>query len=577
MAVENSESRRRGFWRHLLVGGVLLVLTVELGRVTLWVAGWTGWLAAFADGSVWYKIGELLIVGPLLVLAVYMPHWSPIRSLTFVSRMRWLIWSGALLNTIALLRLSEHTWWSPWLPILTVIGLFAPVVLKGLALRQGAWLIRLMTVAVGALFILNYGLNLPKTGGLVVYLPTPVPTAASSPQQGWHLDLQYLARELPRRHPDPFAHLSEQEFHQAVEELDQAIPNLQGHEIVTEMMRLITSLGDPSTSMWPWGRCGFRGYPLGLCWYADGLGVVSVSEETRPSHYARVKRIGEVDLDSACHLIRQVIPHRSKARFLDISPGFLRCPELLHALGIIDDMETTFYQFEDRQGKEFVLEVHPLPDTSIEWIEDPDKPVRLWLENANKNYWYRIFDDVGLLYFKYNRCMEDYAGEFSDFSSEIFEFVKTGKINRLVVDFRRNGGGSRALFDDFMKHLRHYPQLYEPGRILGIIDYHANGAAVVNAVDLQQETDAIFFGTPPDFDGNAFWENLILELPICRASVFYPGRFSKSSSLDSASLRIDIPVCYWLRPQNERKVQLDLVMDSIMSYVRNLPDPAAKQ
>lgn len=53
----------------------------------------------------------------------------------------------------------------------------------------------------------------------------------------WREDLQYLARELPKRHKNLFHTVSREQFERAVAELDTAIPSLQDHQIIVRMMR----------------------------------------------------------------------------------------------------------------------------------------------------------------------------------------------------------------------------------------------------------------------------------------------------------------------------------------------------
>src|SRR5215208_1868306 len=63
----------------------------------------------------------------------------------------------------------------------------------------------------------------------------------------WHEDLQYFARELPKRHKNLFHTVSREQFERAVADLDAAIPSLQGDQIVVRMLHLTAMIGDGHT------------------------------------------------------------------------------------------------------------------------------------------------------------------------------------------------------------------------------------------------------------------------------------------------------------------------------------------
>ena len=52
----------------------------------------------------------------------------------------------------------------------------------------------------------------------------------------WREDLQFLARELPRRHKNAFASMTPAQWDSAVRILDQKLPRLERHQIIVELM-----------------------------------------------------------------------------------------------------------------------------------------------------------------------------------------------------------------------------------------------------------------------------------------------------------------------------------------------------
>ena len=80
----------------------------------------------------------------------------------------------------------------------------------------------------------------------------------------WREDLQYLARELPKRHKNLFHTVSREQFERDVAELDTAIPSLEDHQIIVRMLQITAKVGDAHTYVHL--PQTFRRYPVGLYW-----------------------------------------------------------------------------------------------------------------------------------------------------------------------------------------------------------------------------------------------------------------------------------------------------------------------
>src|SRR4030095_462402 len=99
-----------------------------------------------------------------------------------------------------------------------------------------------------------------KLAGLFVLLLGQLHFAFAVPQtqndvqlqltaQQWQEDLQYLAKELPRRHKNAFHTVSREQFEQAVADLNSRLPNLQPHEIIVGLMSIVASVSDAHTEL----------------------------------------------------------------------------------------------------------------------------------------------------------------------------------------------------------------------------------------------------------------------------------------------------------------------------------------
>jgi hypothetical protein len=84
-----------------------------------------------------------------------------------------------------------------------------------------------------------------------------------------------MAAQMPVRHRDLYHTMSQSAFDSAVASLDARIPTLGRHQIILELARIVALVGDGHTNIAPTRdpRIGFRGYPIALYLFSDGLYV----------------------------------------------------------------------------------------------------------------------------------------------------------------------------------------------------------------------------------------------------------------------------------------------------------------
>src|SRR5438132_2101963 len=101
-----------------------------------------------------------------------------------------------------------------------------------------------------------------------------VDTSRMSREEGWQYDLNLLAREVKRKGYDPFRKISREEFDVSVKKLNDSISKLTDIQIIIEMMKLITKVGDGHTtiSLGPKSTPEFlRTLPIKFYLFKEGL------------------------------------------------------------------------------------------------------------------------------------------------------------------------------------------------------------------------------------------------------------------------------------------------------------------
>jgi hypothetical protein len=179
----------------------------------------------------------------------------------------------------------------------------------------------------------------------------------------WHEDLQYLARELPKRHKNLFYTVSREQFERMVAELDMAIPALADYQIIVRMLQITAKGGDGHTYVHL--PQTFKRYPTVL------LVRYWTARYSRPKEYkealgTKVVKVGGVNISDVQTRLLSVSSQDENEWFvLNNSPGDLENDEInLPNSHLVVSHSTRYYKFLDEDARAV------MPDKRI----DPNWP-----------------------------------------------------------------------------------------------------------------------------------------------------------------------------------------------------------
>ena len=154
--------------------------------------------------------------------------------------------------------------------------------------------------------------------------------------RSWREDLSYMAREMERRHRNLHHTVSRAAFDSAVAALDRRIPSLARHQIIVEMARIASMVGDGHTNIAPTRdpKIGFRVLPIRLYFFKDGLLVRAAARPHASLVGSRVVRIGRATPEQAYGGVRELIGRDNDMGARFFAPFLLAMPEVLHALAL---------------------------------------------------------------------------------------------------------------------------------------------------------------------------------------------------------------------------------------------------
>lgn len=187
----------------------------------------------------------------------------------------------------------------------------------------------------------------------------PIPSAPKAPagtrEERWIQDIDYLAAELPRLHPNLFFKAPRSEFDSVVASVRASATTARDHEIVAGLMRIAAVPGDGHTSVQRWRS--FRYLPLALTRLADGLYVTAATTPLAGSLGMRVVAIGDVPVAELETRAAPYVSHENDAWLRVQVPLLLAIPEMLHVLGATGDPTAASFRLEAADSTRVALDV----------------------------------------------------------------------------------------------------------------------------------------------------------------------------------------------------------------------------
>jgi hypothetical protein len=353
--------------------------------------------------------------------------------------------------------------------------------------------------------------------------------------------VEYLHRELPRRHKNAFFQTARVQFDQTAAELCASIPGSSDERIVTGIMRLVAMIGDGHTRVQnPGAAMLLRGYPFQVDWFRDGYYVVRVRRTQQELLGARLVRIGDHDIADAAARLRELFPCDNVWTERTRVAGALRIAEYLHACGLIADTENAEFVFEDRNRPARAVRLSPIPaGVQINWVWASDV-APLAQQRTGEKYWFQALPGSKAVYLAYNTCSEPAA--FRALCGRLFDVVDAQHAERLVIDLRRNGGGNSLVIEPLLWAAAWRGPLQRRGGVCVLIGRNTYSSAMMNAIALRKQLGAVLVGEPTGGSPNSYGEVKTLELPYSKLVISYSTKRFELQDGDARSVEPDLLV-----------------------------------
>lgn len=344
-------------------------------------------------------------------------------------------------------------------------------------------------------------------------LPLPAMTA-----EKWRADVDYFARELPKRHKNAFHAITREQFNAEIARLSAAAAKANDDEMIVGFMRIAAMVGDghtyvhlPSTA---------RQFPVTVVDIEGALRVVRAAGTAADLVGGKLTRIDDTPLADAVAKIRTILPQdESDVLLAGFTPQWLSIAEVVHGLGITKSADTARFTVVMDDGSERSAEVASISvGAKPEWRAATANPP-LYRQRQGEPFWFTWLPESNTVYVSF-RKYDDLRSK----SRELWAFVDSHPAQKIAIDLRQNGGGD---FNVGRKYL--VDELARRPKLRGFVVTSARtfSAALKNAIDFREVAHAMLVGETIGERPNSYSENDELRLPGSQIQVSYSTMFYK--------------------------------------------------
>ena len=331
--------------------------------------------------------------------------------------------------------------------------------------------------------------------------------------------MQALGDGIRRIHPNPFWRQSQAEFDASLAAAPAHLAVLDDADARAEVMRLTAHI-DGHTGVYL-GEVGFHLYAIHLYRFGDDIAIIAAADPALVG--ATVLSIDGVPTSAAASAVTPYSPFDNAATIELVVPTLLTTPEVLHAAGVIDDVDAPHYLVRLTNGTEQTID--PVQLSWDQFLVTDPRPIGMTkiaaipaLARIDEPFWTTELDtapDGGhTLYLQYNEVVDTSGSKsIGQLADEIDTTLSSGRITRVVIDLRYNPGGNDRTYAPLLDVLTTNPTLARPGALVVLIGRQTFSAAVLLATQLDKQTNVVFVGEPTGGSPNIYANPRPLTLP----------------------------------------------------------------
>jgi tetratricopeptide (TPR) repeat protein len=352
--------------------------------------------------------------------------------------------------------------------------------------------------------------------------------------QQWQEDLKFLHETVHKDYSTLFVKTTPEIFDAAVEKLHKEIPNLQDHEIIVGIAKLVSSFKYGHTDIsFRQESFAFSHLPFNLYEYNDGIYIQGTHKDYQNALGAKVLAIETTSIENALEAIYPVVPVENEQYFKAFGLNYLKFPEVLHAQRITSTLKSSIELTLEKDGKTFKQIFKALPKGERvpvsyslvkqdgDWLEARDQGITPnYLKHLDKIYYYEYLSDEKTVYVRHSQIQDDPSETIPEFYDKVFDFIDNNDVEKLVIDVRLNGGGNNYKNKPIITGIIETEKINKVGKLFVIVGRRTFSACQNLVNEMSTYTNAVFVGEPTGENVNFFGDNRTVTLPNSKIPTF---------------------------------------------------------
>lgn len=378
-------------------------------------------------------------------------------------------------------------------------------------------------------------------------------SAKSQPNKSisWATDIEFLKTELPAKHKNVYAEKSEAYFFEGIKRVALQTDSLSDFEIAIKLQQLISSFGDSHTGA-NWGQFVDKNkiLPLHLFWFSDGIFILHTTAENKEVLGCKIVKINGNPIQVVIDSLSTMLTVDNNAVIKSNIPKLIPLVQLLQFFGLAK-AESIELQLENQEGELFTYSIKPAyMDRENRVMFKPDS---LALCNRNERAYFVDYEVAAdnVYYIQYNKCISrenppyGFKGNlkklpsFQEFQKKILKTVTKKSFDKIIVDLRFNSGGNSTQGTELIEKMAAIKKINERGKLYVILGRFTFSAAIINAMDFSNKTQAIFVGEETSGKPNHYGEVRSFTLPNSGLNINYSTKYFKRSEKNLKTITPD--------------------------------------
>ncbi|MBX2845038.1 MAG: hypothetical protein KTR13_02405 [Saprospiraceae bacterium] len=324
----------------------------------------------------------------------------------------------------------------------------------------------------------------------------------------WQEDLRFLQETIHNDYAFLFVKTTPEAFDAEVEQLYQAIPTLQEHEVIIGMTKIVALFKYGHTGIWFFQQpAEFHYLPLNLYQFEEDIHIQGVHKDYANAIGAKVLEVNGIEIGKAIDMIAPVVNAENDQYFKAYGINYLANLEVLHAQRITKTLQQQLELTLEKNGTVFTQTFTALPKgqgaprqngfvfEGEDWLEAREQGnTPHYLKHLDKIYYQEFIEAEKTLYVRHSQIQDDPEEPTRVFYDRVFQFIETNDVEKLVIDVRLNGGGNNFLNRDVVQGIIRTEKINQVGKLFVITGRRTFSACQNLVNELDNYTNALFVG-----------------------------------------------------------------------------------